>query len=405
MKIRREIDLRIIILAVLILILTVILLIVIFTKKELKLVYPKGGEKFEAGKTVTILWKGRKIGKVDIYLISEGKGERMMIAEGVFGGKFNWKISFWQQPRDDYKIEVIEHTENIERYYDQSGIFKILGPTIAFCEDISIPQEWHFVPSDYPGLKRVFITRGLYSGNFGGLDGADRICQREAEAMGLEGKFKALLGDENVSAKERLNLDGIFVEIGADQIPGETSPYLLYWKDFKNFIKKNAGDQKESYLKAYQFLDKAFNAYLKKIEEKKEKRYCYRLLGKSFDDFFQKITSNSKDYLKWFFGESFEKDLEKGVWIGRIYPETKKECIQIPSYGTEVKFSFTTSCQNWSTDKKEVQEISKECYDTKGKKWLVSSVGGISILPTEKGFSTDFGSACNISLTLICIEQ
>ena len=239
----------------------------------------------------------------------------------------------------------------------------------------------------------------------GGLDGADQICQKEAEAMGLEGKFKALLGDENLSAKERLNLEGIFVEIGAEQIPGETSPYLLYWKHFKKFIEKRAGDQKENYLKAYQFLDRAFNVYLEEIERKKEKKYCYRLLGKSFDDFFEKITTHSKEYLKWFFGESFEKDLEKGVWIGRVFPETKKECVQIPSYGTEVKFSFTTSCQNWSTSEKEVKGILKECYDYQGRKWPVSSVGGISILPTEKGFSIDFGSPCEDSLALICIEQ
>jgi len=401
----REFDVRIIILGAIILILGLILIFVVFTKKELKIIYPKGGEKFEAGKTVTILWKSRKIGKVDIYLISEGKGERMMIAEGVSGKKFDWKISFWQQPRDDYKIEILEHTENIEKYYDQSKIFKIVGPTIAFCEELSIPEEWHFIPSDYPDLKRVFITRGLYSGNLGGLDGADQICQKEAEAMGLEGKFKALLGDENISAKERLNLEGIFVEIGGDQIPGESSPFLLYWKNFKKFLEKNAGDQKENYLKAYQFLDRAFNVYLEKIEEKKEKRYCYRLLGKTFDDFFKKITDNSKDYLKWFFGESFEKDLEKGVWIGRIYPETKKECLQIPYLGQELKFSFTTSCQNWSTDQEKSGEILKECYDSQGRKWPVSLIGGISILSTEKGFSVDFGTPCNSSLALICVEQ
>jgi|GEM_PF-1338781 len=402
----REFDVRIIILGVLILVLALILVFVILAKKELKLVYPKGNEKFSAGKTVTILWKGKKIGKVDIYLISEGKGEKMMIAEGVSGGRFDWKISFWQQPRDDYKIEVIEHTENVEKHYDQSGIFRIVGPTIASCEELSIPQEWHFIPSDYPNLKRVFITRGLYSGNLGGLDGADQICQKEAEAMGLEGKFKALLGDENISAKERLNLDGIFVEIGLEQIPGEEFLYPLYWKEFKKFIEKNAGDQKENYLKAYQLLDKAFNVYLKKIEEQNEKRYCYRLLSKSFDDFLQKIVMHDKNYLKWFFGESFEKDLEKGVWIGRIYPEAKKECLQVSSgYGTEVKFSFTTSCQNWSTNQDRVGEILKECYDAQGKKWQVSSVGGISILPTEKSFSADFGLPCNSSLALICVEQ
>jgi hypothetical protein len=404
----REIDTRIIILGIIILLLIIILLFVIFTKKELKLISPKGGEKIEAGKTLPITWKSRKIGKVDIYLISEGKGERMMIAEGVSGKKFDWKISFWQKPADDYKIEIIEHTDNIEKFYDQSQIFRILGPTLALCEQLSIPREWPFIPSDYPDLKRVFITRNLYNGNLGGLSGADQICQREADALGLEGKFQALLGDENISAKERLNLDGIFVAAGTDQIPGESSPFILYWKDFQNFLSKTQIEEgkKEDYLKAYKFLDKPFSYYLQKIGQKKEKKFCYRLLGKNFDSFFQKIVNHPKEYSRLFFGESFEKDLEKGIWIGRLFPETRKECVQIPSGQNEVKFSFTTSCQNWTTNQKEVgSAIYKECYDNEGKKWRVNSFGGISILPGDRNFFINFGAPCDSSFPLICIEQ
>ncbi len=51
---------------------------------------------------------------------------------------------------------------------------------------------------DEPAKEKViFITKGKYSGNFGGLRGADAICQADADALGskVKGKkFKAWLG-------------------------------------------------------------------------------------------------------------------------------------------------------------------------------------------------------------------
>jgi hypothetical protein len=41
----------------------------------------------------------------------------------------------------------------------------------------------------------VFVTEGLYGGGLGGLEGADAICQQEADAAGLPGVFKAWLSD------------------------------------------------------------------------------------------------------------------------------------------------------------------------------------------------------------------
>ncbi len=43
--------------------------------------------------------------------------------------------------------------------------------------------------------KKVFVTSGLYTGNLGGLSGADSICQGLANTANLGGVFKAWLSD------------------------------------------------------------------------------------------------------------------------------------------------------------------------------------------------------------------
>ncbi len=50
----------------------------------------------------------------------------------------------------------------------------------------------------------VFLTSDEYSGNLGGLAGADAICQRLAQAAGLKGTFNAWLSDSKQSAAQRL---------------------------------------------------------------------------------------------------------------------------------------------------------------------------------------------------------
>jgi hypothetical protein len=60
------------------------------------------------------------------------------------------------------------------------------------------------------GSKKVFATATSYSGNLGGLSGADNICQTRASALGLTNadKFKAWLSDEANDASDRLTSDG-----------------------------------------------------------------------------------------------------------------------------------------------------------------------------------------------------
>lgn len=51
--------------------------------------------------------------------------------------------------------------------------------------------------------KRVFLTQGSFSGNLGGLAGADAACQAEATAASLPGTYRAWLSDASASAASR----------------------------------------------------------------------------------------------------------------------------------------------------------------------------------------------------------
>jgi cysteine-rich repeat protein len=52
----------------------------------------------------------------------------------------------------------------------------------------------------------VFVTAGKWSGNLGGLAGADAKCQAEAETSKLKGTYRAWLSTSEKSAKDRLGL-------------------------------------------------------------------------------------------------------------------------------------------------------------------------------------------------------
>lgn len=53
--------------------------------------------------------------------------------------------------------------------------------------------------------KTVFVTSTVYSGDLGGLAGADAKCQARAMAAGLDGKYRAWLSDSTTSAASRLS--------------------------------------------------------------------------------------------------------------------------------------------------------------------------------------------------------
>lgn len=54
----------------------------------------------------------------------------------------------------------------------------------------------------------LFVTSQTYTGNRGGLGGADANCQSLAESIGLLANWRAVISDSNVSANERVVVDG-----------------------------------------------------------------------------------------------------------------------------------------------------------------------------------------------------
>jgi hypothetical protein len=52
-------------------------------------------------------------------------------------------------------------------------------------------------------VKRVFVTSVLYTGDLGGLAGADAKCQQRAQAAGLGGTYLAWLADNSQNPNTR----------------------------------------------------------------------------------------------------------------------------------------------------------------------------------------------------------
>lgn len=338
-------------------------------EKKLELISPNGQEVWQANQTYQITWKSRKIGSVGIFL---AKGidlkERKWIAKDIPAklGKYDWQIFVWELPSDSYKIGIIEYPWREGNKIDYSDdFFTILGPKFASCDQLSIEKGWPYIPSDFPDLRRVFITKGIFTGNLGGLEGADQKCQREAEEQGLQGNWKAFLGDDETSAIERLNLGGIFVEA----LPAGTLP---------------------------------------------EGKTCLRFLARNFDDFFKKF-SNPLWLNEIKFEKSFLENLSQ-LWLGRIKKENRKECTTILGANPPFHYSFTTTCHNWKNGEGKVvgyppepgQEIEfPKCYTPEGSKVDAVGVAGLSsgLIKEIQEFSFDLGKSCNIFQKLLCIEQ
>jgi len=70
----------------------------------------------------------------------------------------------------------------------------------------------------------VFVSSGSYPASFGGLAGADGICQSLASGAGLTGTYRAILSDATADARDRLVVAGPVRDTGGTLIasgPGE----------------------------------------------------------------------------------------------------------------------------------------------------------------------------------------
>ena len=397
------------------------------TEKALQIIFPNGGEVLRAGKTYTIKWKARKVDKIGITLIQEGTGERKWIVRDFPAReqKYDWHIFMWEEPRQDYKISIFEYPWRKGKLTDYSyNEFTIIGPSFASCDQLSINEEWSFIPSDYPGLKKVFITKESWRGNLGGLEGADEKCQAEAEERGFEGSFKALLGDDRNLATERLNLEGVFVEAAPQGTLPQAELPPHFWQNFGWFLQKLTFSNKkeaESIRSAYQVLETYLNQFLEEWSLQQDKKTCHRLLGRNFNDFFKKFSDplilNQEK-----FDQDFLKDFSR-LWLGRIYKEDPKNCINILTkheYDISKTYSFTSTCQEWKSDRaviegyppptltEEIEAGFPSCYTPEGRRIIAAGIGGLAsglIGEENQIFTPSLGISCDYFRKLLCIQQ
>ncbi|MFB6352042.1 MAG: hypothetical protein ABEN55_00770 [Bradymonadaceae bacterium] len=65
---------------------------------------------------------------------------------------------------------------------------------------------------------RVFVTSVKYTGDLGGLEGADKKCARRASGAGASGSWKAVLSDSNRAARDRLDIGAAIVRWDGDKV-------------------------------------------------------------------------------------------------------------------------------------------------------------------------------------------
>lgn len=71
----------------------------------------------------------------------------------------------------------------------------------------------HTNDADCVRPNRFFVTRSAYTGDLGGLAGADQKCQASADAAGLNGAFIAVIGTSTVTARSRLGSARGFIRV------------------------------------------------------------------------------------------------------------------------------------------------------------------------------------------------
>ena len=90
-----------------------------------------------------------------------------------------------------------------------------------------------------PGVNHVFVTSTPITGEFGGLAGADAICNAEAAAAGIPGTYVAWLSSSTVNARDRLGggsrgwvrVDGLPVLDTVDEMIATNRMFNPPWLD------------------------------------------------------------------------------------------------------------------------------------------------------------------------------
>jgi hypothetical protein len=85
----------------------------------------------------------------------------------------------------------------------------------ADCNNNGIPDECIGLVDgiDPRSEHRVFVTSTQYNGNFGGVEGADAICQAQADSAGLLLPYRAIMSDSGAHVSDRISLNGGAIRI------------------------------------------------------------------------------------------------------------------------------------------------------------------------------------------------
>jgi len=353
------------------------------TTKSIEIVSPIGGEEWEIGSTQKIQWESKGFDKVGIVLFQGEEPEWIAKNVPATAGEYEWKIYPGKEYNDNYWIAVFEYPwqkENVISY--SRANFAITFPELFSCDNMSTENEWPYLPSDVPNLRRVFITDSTYKGDLGGLDGADSICQQEAVDMGFEGEWQAFIGGD---AED---------EVAVERI--------------KNTKRGTNGIFVEAYPSATLIRDAT----------------CHRLIAKNFDEFLSRgseLSVVAKEKLSEYFFEELDN-----VWLGRVDYKSKKNCITIAdvmsnmSQPVSEKYSFTSTCQNWTKSDRTVSGYPvprgstapefPTCYTPEGQFTSAVALGGLASGFTGGGensnsFTLYQGKYCDEQQKLICIEK
>jgi hypothetical protein len=106
--------------------------------------------------------------------------------------------------------------------YNESGSsYNTFDDTVSSPSDNTLqPNKSYWIKSRYvAGEDRIallvpaprylmFQTSSVYTGNLGGLNGADTLCQAQATAGGLTDQYMAWLSDQSTEAKDRIDHAG-----------------------------------------------------------------------------------------------------------------------------------------------------------------------------------------------------
>lgn len=152
--------------------------------KTIQIVDPNGGETLVVGTKINITWISSNVSYVHIGLIDSSGYSSGIIQNLPNTNNYQWTVSnaYHSKGIDQFKI-IVYDAENLNILDISDNFF-----TIPFQSNYS----------------RVFITSTKYTGNLGGLAGADAKCQERANYASLGGIWKAWLSDSSNSANARL---------------------------------------------------------------------------------------------------------------------------------------------------------------------------------------------------------